>query len=158
MTTPAAVHEVLALLSDAGVEAWIGGGWGVDALVGRQTREHDDLDLAVDKGRDAIAALTAAGFTVVTDWWPGRVAVRRGDGVEVDVHPIRFRSDGSAVQTTVDGTEYVYPNDGFTMGVIAGREVPCITAALQVEFHSGYEPSEKDRADMRALREATRLG
>src|SRR5258708_7387144 len=26
---------------------WIDGGWGVDALLGHQTRKHDDLDVAV---------------------------------------------------------------------------------------------------------------
>jgi hypothetical protein len=29
---------------------WLDGGWGVDALVGEQTREHEDLNLIV---RDA---------------------------------------------------------------------------------------------------------
>ncbi len=31
----------------AGLAFWIDGGWGVDALLGRQTRPHSDLDLAV---------------------------------------------------------------------------------------------------------------
>ncbi|MGZ4382041.1 MAG: nucleotidyltransferase domain-containing protein, partial [Gaiellaceae bacterium] len=39
------VLEVLAALGEAGVRASLEGGWGVDALVGRQTREHEDLDL-----------------------------------------------------------------------------------------------------------------
>ena len=34
------VHAVLDAVPDAVVD----GGWGVDALVGRQTRAHDDLD------------------------------------------------------------------------------------------------------------------
>ena len=33
----------------ADVRAWVEGGWGVDALMGRQTRDHDDVDLAVDE-------------------------------------------------------------------------------------------------------------
>lgn len=27
---------------------WVDGGWGVDALIGRQPRDHSDLDLAVE--------------------------------------------------------------------------------------------------------------
>ncbi|WP_226863290.1 nucleotidyltransferase domain-containing protein [Mycolicibacterium baixiangningiae] len=45
-------HEVLALYRAAvaaGVRLWVDGGWCVDALVGEQTREHDDLDVAVDR-------------------------------------------------------------------------------------------------------------
>lgn len=48
-TSVADVHRVLDLLSDADVETWVSGGWGVDALVGRQTRTHRDLDLLVPR-------------------------------------------------------------------------------------------------------------
>lgn len=154
MTSADAVHEVLDLLRAHEVRVWIGGGWGIDALVGHQTRAHADLDIAVVEAETALAVLAAAGFEVVADWPPGRVAVRRTDGAEVDVHPIVFRPDGSAVQTTHEGVEYVYPGDGFTTGRIGGRRVPCITAALQVAFHAGYEPQETDAADMATLREA----
>jgi lincosamide nucleotidyltransferase A/C/D/E len=154
MTSVDAVLEVLDLLRAGGVQTWIGGGWGIDALVGGQTRPHADLDIAVVEADKALALLAGAGFEVVVDWSPGRVAVRRADGAEVDVHPIVFRADGSAVQTTHEGVEYLYPADGFTTGRIGGRKVPCITAALQAAFHSGYEPQEKDVADMATLRQA----
>ena len=43
------VGSVLAIAHRAGFDrVWIAGGWGVDALVGRQTRIHSDLELAVD--------------------------------------------------------------------------------------------------------------
>ena len=29
------------------IDVWVEGGWGVDALLGEQTRSHDDLDLGV---------------------------------------------------------------------------------------------------------------
>ena len=35
------------LLDQGGVRCWVMGGWGVDALLGRVTREHKDLDLLV---------------------------------------------------------------------------------------------------------------
>jgi lincosamide nucleotidyltransferase A/C/D/E len=47
------VHAVLEALAAAGCPAWIGGGWGVDALVGYQTREHRDLDLRRDASPSA---------------------------------------------------------------------------------------------------------
>jgi hypothetical protein len=50
------VLGVLADLTEAGCSVWVAGGWGVDALVGRQTRLHRDLDLALD-GRDETVAL-----------------------------------------------------------------------------------------------------
>jgi Aminoglycoside-2''-adenylyltransferase len=44
------VVEILGCLDAASADVWLDGGWGVDALVGEQTREHEDLDLIV---RDA---------------------------------------------------------------------------------------------------------
>jgi hypothetical protein len=49
------VLDILARLQAARVRAWIGGGWGIDALVGEQTRPHDDLHLAIDTGNQAEA-------------------------------------------------------------------------------------------------------
>jgi lincosamide nucleotidyltransferase A/C/D/E len=43
------VVRVLAALGRHGVTAWVDGGWGVDALLGEQVREHDDLDLVVHR-------------------------------------------------------------------------------------------------------------
>jgi lincosamide nucleotidyltransferase A/C/D/E len=47
------VLDVLQALAEAGVWASVEGGWGVDALLHRQTRQHGDLDLA---GRQEIGA------------------------------------------------------------------------------------------------------
>ncbi len=41
------VVEVYDLLASRGIGVWIDGGWGVDALLERQTREHGDLDIAI---------------------------------------------------------------------------------------------------------------
>ncbi|MBO0731850.1 MAG: hypothetical protein J2P57_21505, partial [Acidimicrobiaceae bacterium] len=52
------VLGVLDRLDERGIDAWVDGGWGVDALIGRQTREHDDLDLVVDmKAVDRVRCL-----------------------------------------------------------------------------------------------------
>jgi lincosamide nucleotidyltransferase A/C/D/E len=41
------VLAALRLLASAHCPVWIDGGWGVDALLGRQTRLNADLDLAI---------------------------------------------------------------------------------------------------------------
>jgi len=41
------VLEVLGWLDMVGIEVWVDGGWGVDALLGEETRPHSDLDLAL---------------------------------------------------------------------------------------------------------------
>jgi len=52
------VLAVLAYLIEAGCSVWVAGGWGVDALVGRQTRLHRDLDLALDAHNQTVALHT----------------------------------------------------------------------------------------------------
>ena len=60
------VLAVLDRLGAAGVPVWLDGGWSVDALLGRQTRPHGDVDvvLPLDRAALAIAALAGVGFTV----------------------------------------------------------------------------------------------
>jgi lincosamide nucleotidyltransferase A/C/D/E len=36
-------------LENLGIEMWVDGGWGVDALLGEQTRPHKDLDIAIQQ-------------------------------------------------------------------------------------------------------------
>jgi lincosamide nucleotidyltransferase A/C/D/E len=45
--TAADVTELLDRLRDEDIDVWIDGGWGVDALLGEQTRLHEDLDIVV---------------------------------------------------------------------------------------------------------------
>ncbi len=148
------VHAVLDALGRAGIPTWVAGGWGVDALAGRQTREHRDLDLLVDAERleDCMRILTARGYAVETDWRPVRVEVGAAGRGWVDVHPVRLAADGSGVQAGLDGTRFYYPPDCFTTGNLAGREAPCLTAAHQQFLHTGYEPRAQDIHDLRVLR------
>jgi Aminoglycoside-2''-adenylyltransferase len=77
------VLEILADLAEAGCSVWVAGGWGVDALVGRQTRSHRDLDLALDARNQttALRTLERRGYRVETDWRPVRVElVNEGRG------------------------------------------------------------------------------
>jgi lincosamide nucleotidyltransferase A/C/D/E len=153
--------DVLAVIDcfrQAGVRAYIGGGWGVDALVGAQSRPHADLDVSFDARHEepAIRALRQLGLDIVTDQRPVRLVM--GDAVSraVDLHPVVFDQTGAGVQSGFGGTVLHYPADGFTIGTIAGEPVPCFSADLQVRFHTGYTPAEKDRHDMQVLHD--RLG
>jgi hypothetical protein len=70
--------EVLAVLDavrSVGCRFWIEGGWGVDALVGHQTRPHRDVDIDIDGAfeGEVLAALRDLGYVIETDWRPNRV-------------------------------------------------------------------------------------
>ena len=153
------VLDVIATLERAGVRVWLDGGWGVDALVGEQTRDHDDLDCVIalsdaPVARDALAAL---GFAVSLDELPTRFVMRDRTDRRVDFHTITFAATGAATQQLQDGTLAPYPPQGFSgFGHVAGVRVACLTAAVQSLHHLGYDPDEKDHHDMRLL--ADRFG
>ena len=42
------VIDLYTNLETLGIKVWVDGGWGVDALLGKQTRFHEDLDIAVE--------------------------------------------------------------------------------------------------------------
>ncbi|MHA6765331.1 nucleotidyltransferase domain-containing protein [Streptacidiphilus sp. PAMC 29251] len=151
------VLSLLALLRGAGAEVWVGGGWGIDALVGRQTRPHRDLDLMHRQEQEGalVEALAGAGFAETLSWRPVRFVVTHPAGQEIDCHPLAFAPDGSAVQSSLDpGQPFVYPAECFVTGTIGGVAVPCLSAAQQVYFHQGYDPADHDRQDMAQLRQA----
>jgi len=150
----AEVHRVLDALDAAGCRAWVLGGWGVDALVGRQTRPHRDLDLAVEAAAEsaALAALAAIGYAIETDWRPVRVEVAAPGDRWVDLHPVAFDEHGDGVQAGLDETVYRYPAGCFVPGRIGGRTVGCAAVDLQLRGHSGYELREVDRHDLALLR------
>ena len=148
---------ILGALVASGVRCWIGGGWGIDALLHQQTRPHEDLDLAVPNELmpDALDTLAELGFQVVEDldWRPVRVALRDLSNRQVDVHPLQFDGEGNGVQANLASLlSFRYPAGELTSGVIGGRVVPCISASLQLEFHRGYDLSRKDRDDIGRLR------
>lgn len=155
MMTAEDVLGVLAVLRAAGAETWLAGGWGVDALVGAETREHRDIDLLHRREQEPalLAALAATGFTETLDWRPARFVLTDLSGREIDLHPLEFAPDGSALQQSLDPAEpFRYPAECFVTGTIAGTAVHCISAEQQALFHRGYEPADRDRHDMAQLR------
>ena len=147
------VIEVLDGLDRAGVRHWVAGGWGVDALVGSETRPHRDLDLAVDaEDLDAcMATLADLGYTVETDRLPLRVEVAATGERWVDVHPVRFDTQGQGIQGDPAGTHFQYPATAFAVGLLDGRRVRCLSADQQSVFHSGYDLRPQDQHDLRLL-------
>jgi lincosamide nucleotidyltransferase A/C/D/E len=153
------VVQILDWLSAGDVHVWLDGGWGVDALLGEQTRAHKDLDLIVlaEDASHMRGLLSRHGFEV--DRGPEWNFVLRDDrGREVDVHPVRFDDQGNGHLRTEAGEPFVHSGSAFAgRGSVAGHDVECLAAEAQMLNHSrGYVPSDTDYHDMRRLN--ARLG
>jgi lincosamide nucleotidyltransferase A/C/D/E len=152
-------NDVLALLAAVparSIPVWVVGGWGIDALLGEQTRLHDDLDLAhrVEDEPELRQALEQLGYRIVLDYRPARIAFADDGGREVDLHPVRFDALGDGVQAGFQGQVFHYPANCFTTGSIGNVAVACLTAEQQQWFHRGYELRERDRQDLARLNAA----
>lgn len=158
MMTGEDVMRVLDLLEQAGVRCWVDGGWGIDALLGEQTRDHDDLDLALewqDLGRFE-AAVAGEGFRETCRDGPGNPVFADAAGRRIDVHVV-----DTAFEITDEQGSRVYGGRGLPYevgalegaGEILGRPVACCTAEFQVRSHTGYDFDEQDVRDLIALRD-----
>lgn len=148
------VLDLLVLLESVGAQPWIAGGWGVDALVERQTRVHRDLDVMVlaDRLAQVLDALQDKGFVVTTDGLPVRVEL--DDGIQVvDVHPVHPDGSGGWWQAAPEGGRYRYPEGSIVGGLIGGRTVRCASPVLQARVHSGYPLRPVDVHDLALLHE-----
>ncbi len=144
--------HILDLLASAGAPVWLDGGWGVDALLGRITRPHNDLDLvvALDDLTCVTEVLVRNGFGVEEEEL-GRVVLVHADQGRIDLHPVTFDPLGNAVQVQPAESPVVYRRDGFVSGWILGRPVACISADVQVFSRLGHDRSEKHRQDVITL-------
>ena len=150
------VMGVVSAIRQAGISVWLDGGWGVDALIGEQTRPHDDLDVVIPllDAERSIGALAALGYEVEIDARPTRLVLANGKGQRIDIHLVALEPNGNARQIGAGpgGGDAVYPSGGFLgSGKIAGEQVDCLTPHLLVAHHMGYEPQDKDRHNVRLL-------
>ncbi len=116
---PGEIGRWLACTGDLAVPLWLSGGVAVDALVGRWTRSHHDVDLvALTPDREALTAgLAARGVTLADDAvWTTRW---RRDGGSADLEIV------FAVPAERHGGVLIVPGD-------AGR------TARRLEFLPGY--------------------
>lgn len=149
------VIDLYESLESQGVEIWIDGGWCVDALLGEQSRPHQDLDITIEQ-KDLPKLrefLDERGYKdikveIARDW---NFVLGDGHGREVDVHVIVLDSQGDGIYGPPENGEK-YPAASLTgSGLIEGRTVRCISPDWMVRFHSGYELKEKDFRDVSAL-------
>jgi lincosamide nucleotidyltransferase A/C/D/E len=156
-------RAVLTAVSAAGVDWWLDGGWGVDALLGRQTREHQDVDIVLS--REAVPkaeqALTELGFRHDVSAEPGlpaRFVMVDGEGGQVDFHLVVFDSWGNAWQQLSGAAWGQYPAEGLSgTGRVGDLPVRCVSPELQLRHHLGYDWSDNDARDMTLLARAFRL-
>mgnify|MGYP001564823259 CR=1 FL=1 len=154
-TTAKDVINLYSQLNSLGIKIWIDGGWGVDALLGKQTRPHGDVDIVVQH-KDVPRLrelLESQGYEDVerddTSSW--NFVVGDDKSHEIDVHAVTFDENGNGLYGPIE-KGVMYPAASLTgTGKIDGQPVMCISPEHLVKFHTGYEIDETDFKDVSTL-------
>jgi len=149
------VIDLYTQLNNLGIEIWLDGGWGVDALLGEQTRPHADVDMVIQhkdvpKLREL---LEMQGYKDVprddTSVW--NFVLGDNSGRLVDVHAITLDAEGNGLYGPVE-KGVMYPAGSLTgIGVVDGHTVKCTSVEYMIKSHTGYKLRESDFKDISAL-------
>jgi lincosamide nucleotidyltransferase A/C/D/E len=144
------VINIINLLVSNNIEVYVDGGWCVDALVGEQTREHLDLDIAMPRQFDQTlrAILREKGFEELNlpYSWECNYVLKNREGLLLDVHTYQLDELGNNLSGVA------YESVHLTgAGVINDCAVKCISPDWTMKFHTGYELDENDYHDVVVL-------
>src|ERR687893_1056548 len=160
------VIELYSALRAEGVRVWVDGGWGVDALLGRQTRPHKDFDaIAAFEDLPALTRfLSGRGFALKLIWENNRWApsseplamigressaveaatafvLEDGLGHELDFHVVRFDELGRGVPAW--DCDFVFPPEAFAgLGNIGDARGGCFSGEVQKRTPTRHAPQE----------------
>jgi lincosamide nucleotidyltransferase A/C/D/E len=155
-------------LSANDIQVWLTGGWGIDALLQKQTRPHKDLDviMLVDDIVRMRDILSRDGYGLKELWsensWvvgadgtetPTAFVLQDSEVREVDVHAMRLDNRGNGVPAWVDEGLVFKRKDLAGEGMIAGFAVRCISPDMQVLCHMGYDLPHVQLRDLELLHE-----
>jgi len=153
MMTEKIAVDLLKAAESLGITVWIGGGFGVDALIGKETRPHDDIDVYIDiKNADSfINMLKTKGYNEVEMEYTtlSHMVWQDSKGHIVDLHLMEFKEEDPDSLYFQEWTFPISLLDG--NGTIGGFPINCFTAEAQLLFHQGYEPLEKDIHNVKVL-------
>ncbi len=151
--------RIVDALDTTGVRYWIVGGWGLDALIGCETRRHNDVDVLIDDYARQMprvaAALYALGYRRGrplggTPWFPDADVFDDDSMHHVEVLSLGEPATDEAFARGLIGPDErrVLEGDGHpglsALGRVAGRSVPTVSVEWQRLFHSGYAGRPKE--------------
>jgi len=165
--TPLTVEETQRLMAPLGAAWWIAGGWAIDLFLGRVTREHADMDVAIlRRDQPALAELLKgwdvhlAEGGVLTPW-------KAGDWLEGGArHQFWVRPTPTspwALEVLLeedDAGRWVYRRDPAVslplerFGCVSGDGAPYVAPEVALLYKSNRLDEERNRADFEAAASA----
>jgi len=150
-------------LGAAGISAWLFGGWGLDARIGRITREHSDIEFWLERlaAERSKAALVEAGATALTTQPPAEACEFTWDGIDFSTAYFDRQPDGSFSQPQGRWSDWLFPPGSFGHEPVTLDGTPVLAMsvfgmlAMKEQFphlRNGRPWRQKDIDDIKTLR------
>jgi hypothetical protein len=157
------IKAVMNALGAADIPAWLFGGWGLDARLGRITREHGDVEFWVERihAERSKAVLVGAGATALTTQPPEESCEFIWDGADFSTAYFDRQPDGSLSQPLGRWSDWLFPQGSFgeEPGMLDGTPVLTMSVpgmlAMKEQFphlRHGRPWRQKDIDDIEILR------
>lgn len=156
---PLSVAEVVELFGRVSEPWWIAGGWAIDLFVGRQTREHEDIDVCVLRKDQAVVHETLACWDVFVADPPGKLRVwPMGEKLGAGKHDVWCRRGSEepwslwVMLNDSQGDQWIFrrnPSIRLPLGAVVRRTtagVPYFAPEVQLLFKAKHM-REKDLSD-----------
>jgi hypothetical protein len=157
------IGSVIDTLGAVDIRAWLFGGWGLDARIGRITREHGDVEFWIEccHADRSQMVLERAGATILMTQPPEESCEFEWDGVPFSTAYFDRQSDG---RFTTEGrwSDWVFPVGSFgdDAGTLDGVSVPTMSLAGMLDMKEQYSHLRngrplrpKDILDIETIRE-----
>lgn len=151
------------MLGTVGIPAWLFGGWGLDARLGRITREHGDIEFWVERvdAEQSKAVLAGAGAVVLATQPPEESCEFTWDGTDFSTAYFDRSPDGSFIQLLGRWSDWLFPPGSFgdDTALLDGMPVRAMSAAGMLamkeqypQLRNGRPWRPKDVGDIEVLR------
>ena len=157
------IRKVIAITQAADISAWLFGGWGLDARIGRITREHGDVEFWVERihAERSKAVLVEAGATALMTQPPAEACEFTWDEVPFSTAYFDRQPDRSFSQPLGRFSDWLFPPGSFgdELATLDGTPVLAMSAsgmlAMKEQFphlRNGRPWRQKDIGDIEMLR------
>jgi hypothetical protein len=157
------IKAVVNALGTVGISAWLFGGWGLDARIGRITREHGDVEFWLERtdAERSKAVLAESGATALATQPPAEACEFTWEGVDFSTAYFDRQPDGSFSQPQGRWSDWRFPPGSFGGEPVRldGVQVLAMSVAgllaMKEQFpqlRNGRPWRQKDIDDIRVLR------
>lgn len=157
------IRKIAAVLAQGRLRAWLFGGWGLDAHIGRITRDHGDIEFWVgrESAHTAQSLLVRAGAMVMDTQPPAESTEYTWDGIWFSTAYFDIRPDGGFFQAKGRFDDWIFPAGSFPDEPVelAGFPVLAMSVAGMLAMKEQYPHlrngrpwRDKDVTDIKLLR------